>query len=115
MHEEEKRAKGGLSRLQFFMIVIISSFSYYVVPNYLFQSITALSFVCWIWKDSFKAQQIGSGLKGFGIGAFGLDWATVASFLGSPKTDFRAKANPTFSFPITHLGSRSLGKVKRPE
>ncbi|KVH96697.1 Oligopeptide transporter OPT superfamily [Cynara cardunculus var. scolymus] len=69
---------------QFFMIVLISSFSYYIVPNYLFQSITALSFVCWIWKDSFKAQQIGSGLKGFGIGSFGLDWATVASFLGSP-------------------------------
>ncbi|PWA85807.1 oligopeptide transporter, OPT superfamily [Artemisia annua] len=84
LHEEEKRQKGGLTRLQFFMIVLITSFSYYVVPNYLFQSITALSFVCWIWKDSFKAQQIGSGLKGYGIGAFGLDWATVASFLGSP-------------------------------
>lgn len=84
MHEEEKRLKGGLTRLQFFMIVLITSFSYYVIPNYLFQSITALSFVCWIWKDSFKAQQIGSGLKGYGIGAFGLDWATVASFLGSP-------------------------------
>ncbi|KAK9065238.1 hypothetical protein SSX86_016621 [Deinandra increscens subsp. villosa] len=84
LHEEEKRPKGGLSRVQFFTIVLISSFAYYVVPNYLFQSITALSFVCWIWKDSFKAQQIGSGLKGFGIGSFGLDWATVASFLGSP-------------------------------
>ncbi|GKE41142.1 hypothetical protein Tco_1464547, partial [Tanacetum coccineum] len=34
-------------------------------------------------SDSFKAQQIGSGLKGYGIGAFGLDWETVASFLGS--------------------------------
>lgn len=84
LHEEEKRQKGGLTRLQFFMIVLITSFSYYVVPNYLFQSITALSFVCWIWKDSFKAQQIGSALKGYGIGAFGLDWATVAAFLGSP-------------------------------
>lgn len=29
-------------------------------------------------------QMIGSGLHGFGIGSFGLDWATVASFLGSP-------------------------------
>ncbi|XP_071705682.1 oligopeptide transporter 1-like [Rutidosis leptorrhynchoides] len=84
LHEEEKRQKGGITRLQFFMIVLITSFSYYVVPNYLFQSITALSFICWIWKDSFTAQQIGSGLKGYGIGAFGLDWATVASFLGSP-------------------------------
>ncbi|CAH1423699.1 unnamed protein product [Lactuca virosa] len=102
LHEEEKRAKGGLSRLQFFMIVIISSFSYYVVPNYLFQSITALSFVCWIWKDSFKAQQIGSGLKGFGIGAFGLDWATVASFLGSPlATPGFAMVNMLIGYVIT--------------
>ncbi|KAJ0041246.1 hypothetical protein Pint_28391 [Pistacia integerrima] len=29
-------------------------------------------------------QQIGSGLNGLGIGSFGLDWSTVASFLTSP-------------------------------
>ncbi|KAI3745328.1 hypothetical protein L1987_58439 [Smallanthus sonchifolius] len=84
LHEEEKRPKKGLSRLQFFLIVLISSFSYYIIPNYLFQSITAISFVCWIWKDSVTAQQIGSGLRGLGIGAIGLDWATVSAFLGSP-------------------------------
>jgi OPT family oligopeptide transporter len=84
LHDEEKRPKRGLSRLQFFLIVIISSFAYYIVPNYLFQSITAISFVCWIWKDSVTAQQIGSGLRGLGVGAIGLDWATVSAFLGSP-------------------------------
>ncbi|CAN0915801.1 Oligopeptide transporter 5 [Linum grandiflorum] len=35
-------------------------------------------------QDSITAQQIGSGLNGFGIGSFGLDWSTVAGFLGSP-------------------------------
>ncbi|KAE8666446.1 Oligopeptide transporter 5 [Hibiscus syriacus] len=35
-------------------------------------------------KNSIPIQQIGSGLNGFGIGSFGLDWATVAVFLGSP-------------------------------
>ncbi|XP_047317162.1 oligopeptide transporter 1-like [Impatiens glandulifera] len=84
LHENEIRSKGGLTRLQFFLIVLVSSFAYYIVPNYLFPSITALSFVCWIWKDSITAQQIGSGLKGLGIGAFALDWATVSGFLGSP-------------------------------
>lgn len=84
LHEEEVRPKGGLMRLQFFLIVLISSFAYYVVPNYLFPSITALSFVCWIWKDSVTAQQIGSGRRGLGIGSFALDWATVAAFIGSP-------------------------------
>ncbi|KAK1291811.1 Oligopeptide transporter 1 [Acorus calamus] len=85
LHEEEKRRKGGgLTRLQFFLAVFVTSFAYYIVPNYLFQSITALSFVCWIWKDSITAHQIGSGLYGLGLGSFGLDWATVAVFLGSP-------------------------------
>jgi hypothetical protein len=30
------------------------------------------------------AQQIGSGTHGLGVGSFGLDWATVAGFLGTP-------------------------------
>ncbi|XP_038691543.1 oligopeptide transporter 1-like [Tripterygium wilfordii] len=84
LHEIERRPKGGLTRLQFFLVVLLSSFAYYIVPNYLFPSITALSFVCWIWKKSVTAQQIGGGLRGLGIGSFGLDWATVAGFLGTP-------------------------------
>ncbi|AQK55220.1 Oligopeptide transporter 5 [Zea mays] len=35
-------------------------------------------------RDSVTAQQIGSGLRGLGIGSFGLDWNTVAGFLGNP-------------------------------
>ncbi|KAF5181194.1 Oligopeptide transporter [Thalictrum thalictroides] len=84
LHEEEVRPKRGQTRLQFFFLVLISSFCYYIVPNYLFQSITALSFVCWIWKDSVTAHQIGSGLSGLGLGSFAIDWATVAGFVGSP-------------------------------
>ncbi|WKA12666.1 hypothetical protein VitviT2T_030030 [Vitis vinifera] len=84
LHEKEKRSKGGVTRLQFFLIVFISSFAYYLVPNYLFPSISTVSIICLIWKNSITAQQIGSGLYGMGLGSFGLDWATVASFLGSP-------------------------------
>ncbi|PNY04905.1 oligopeptide transporter OPT family, partial [Trifolium pratense] len=83
-HEKEKRPKGGTSRLQFFFVVFVASFAYYIVPGYLFQAISTVSFVCLIWKDSITAQQIGSGMKGLGIGSFGLDWNTVAGFLGSP-------------------------------
>ncbi|KAF2323848.1 hypothetical protein GH714_000818 [Hevea brasiliensis] len=94
LHEKEKRSKGGLTRLQFFLIVFMSSFAYYVLPGYLMPSLSAISFVCWIWKDSITAQQIGSGLNGLGIGSFGLDWSTVASFLGSPlAVPFFAIAN----------------------
>ncbi|GMN59110.1 hypothetical protein TIFTF001_028196 [Ficus carica] len=84
LHEKEKRSKGGHTRLQFFVFIFICSFAYYIVPGYFFPSISAISVVCLIWKNSITAQQIGSGLKGFGLGAFGLDWSTVAGFLGSP-------------------------------
>ncbi|KAK2640104.1 hypothetical protein Ddye_027899 [Dipteronia dyeriana] len=84
LNEKEKRARGGLARLQFFLIVFISSFAYYIVPGYLFPSTSTLSFVCWIRKDSITAQKLGSGFQGLGIGSFGLDWSTVAGFLGRP-------------------------------
>ncbi|KAK0602328.1 hypothetical protein LWI29_032328 [Acer saccharum] len=88
LHEEEKRSRGGLTRLQFFMVVFISSFAYYVIPGYLFPSLSALSFICWIWKDSITMQKLGSGQQGLGIGSFGLDWSTVAGcwFLGNPPS-----------------------------
>ncbi|XP_065041898.1 oligopeptide transporter 5-like [Musa acuminata AAA Group] len=84
LHEPKKRAKGKLSRYQFFIIVIVVIFTYSIVPVYLFPSITALSFVCWIWKDSITAQQIGSGFNGLGIGSFALDWMTMTSYMDSP-------------------------------
>lgn len=94
LHEKDKREKGGLTRLQFFLTVFVSSFAYYVLPGYLFPSLSAISFVCWIWKSSVTAQQIGSGQNGLGIGSFGLDWSTVAGFLGSPlAVPFFAIAN----------------------
>lgn len=83
LHEEDKRPKGGLSRLQFFIVVFTASFAYYIVPAYLFPTISSLSVLCYIWKDSILAQQIGSGLHGMGIGSFALDWATV-TYVGDP-------------------------------
>jgi len=84
LHEKEKRSKGGHTRLQFFFLVFICSFAYYIVPGYFFPSISVISVVCLVWKDSITAQQLGSGLKGLGLGSFGLDWSTIAGFLGSP-------------------------------
>ncbi|KAK7299916.1 hypothetical protein RJT34_10745 [Clitoria ternatea] len=83
-HENEKRPKGGNTRLQFFFLVFVASFAYYVIPGYFFPAISSISIVCLIWKNSIVAQQIGSGMKGLGILSFGLDWNTVAGFLGSP-------------------------------
>ncbi|XP_031375493.1 oligopeptide transporter 1-like [Punica granatum] len=98
LHEKEKRAKGGQTRLQFFLLVFVSSFAYYIVPAYLFPTISTISLVCLLWKDSIMAQQIGSGLHGLGLGSFGLDWSTVVGFLGSPL------AFPAFAIINTFVG-----------
>lgn len=60
LHEKEIRK--GLSKMQFFYIATALSFAWYVLPGYLFATITSLSWICWAWKDSIVAHQIGSGM-----------------------------------------------------
>ncbi|GMH09568.1 hypothetical protein Nepgr_011409 [Nepenthes gracilis] len=84
LHEKDKRGKGGITRLQFFLMVVVASFAYYIIPGYFFPTISCLSVLCWIWKDSITVQQLGSGLHGLGIGSFAFDWNTIAGFLGTP-------------------------------
>ncbi|KAK9988896.1 hypothetical protein SO802_029135 [Lithocarpus litseifolius] len=81
LHENENRR---MSRAKFFLIALICSFSWYLVPGYLFTTLTSISWVCWVFSKSVTAQQIGSGMRGLGLGALTLDWSTVASFLFSP-------------------------------
>lgn len=84
LHEKEARAKASLTRNQFFLIAFICSFAYYIFPGYLFPMLTSLSWLCWIFPSSVLAQQLGSGLHGLGIGAIGLDWSSISSYIGSP-------------------------------
>ncbi|KAL5551532.1 hypothetical protein UlMin_001708 [Ulmus minor] len=99
LHEREERPKGGVTRTQFFIIAFLCSFAYYVFPGYLFQMLTSLSWICWIFPKSVLAQQLGSGLYGLGIGALGLDWSTISSYLGSPlASPWFATANVAVGF-----------------
>lgn len=94
LHEKDIRKEGGVTRIQFFLIALTCSFCYYALPGYLFGMLSSLSWVCWAWPRSVTAQQVGSGMRGLGVGAIGLDWATVSSYLGSPlATPFFAIAN----------------------
>ncbi|XP_057977870.1 oligopeptide transporter 4-like [Malania oleifera] len=81
LHEKDEQR---MSRAKFFVIVLVCSFSWYVFPGYLFSTLTNISWVCWAFSKSVTAQQIGSGMKGLGVGALTLDWSAVASFLFSP-------------------------------
>ncbi|XVE58315.1 hypothetical protein DITRI_Ditri04bG0160600 [Diplodiscus trichospermus] len=99
LHEKEKRPKGGTTLNQFFLLVLISSFAYYVLPGYLFTTLTSFSWVCWLAPKSILVQQLGSGLNGLGIGSFGIDWATISSYLGSPlASPWFATANVAVGF-----------------
>lgn len=46
--------------------------------------LTSISWLCWVFPNSVIAQQLGSGLHGLGIGAVGLDWSSISSYIGSP-------------------------------
>ncbi|XP_073139597.1 oligopeptide transporter 4 [Henckelia pumila] len=81
LHEKDEER---MSRAKFFLIVLICSFSWYVMPGYLFPTLSTISWICWIFPKSVTAQQIGSGMRGLGLGAVTLDWTVVASFLFSP-------------------------------
>ncbi|CAI0452549.1 unnamed protein product [Linum tenue] len=101
LHESGKRPKSGLTRTQFFLIVLATSFSYYIFPGYLFTMLTSFSWVCWMFPNSVLGQQLGSGLKGLGIGSFGFDWSTISSYLGSPlASPWFATANVAVGFVL---------------
>ncbi|KAF3332304.1 oligopeptide transporter 7 [Carex littledalei] len=101
LHEKEERKKGSLTRNQFFLVAFICSFAYYIFPGYLFQMLTSLSWICWLFPHSVLAQQLGSGLYGLGIGAVGLDWSTISSYLGSPlASPWFATANVAAGFVL---------------
>ncbi|KAG0472997.1 hypothetical protein HPP92_014446 [Vanilla planifolia] len=99
LHEKEEDRR--LSRAKFFLIVLLCSFAWYVVPGYLFPTLTSISWVCWVFSKSVKAQQLGSGMNGLGLMAVTLDWSAVSSFLFSPLVcPFFAIANVFFGYVI---------------
>ncbi|RLN22038.1 oligopeptide transporter 4-like [Panicum miliaceum] len=84
LHEKEDNdqpaAEGGgrTSRSKFFLVALAGSFLWYAVPGYLAPTLTSVSWVCWIFSKSVTAQQLGSGMRDLGLGAFTLDWTAPA-------------------------------------
>ncbi|GFZ03610.1 oligopeptide transporter 4 [Actinidia rufa] len=79
-----RKTRGACQGQSSFLIALFCSFSWYLVPGYLFTTLSSISWVCWAFSKSVTAQQIGSGMRGLGLGALTLDWTVVASFLFSP-------------------------------
>ncbi|PRQ53003.1 putative oligopeptide transporter, OPT superfamily [Rosa chinensis] len=123
LHEKEEKGDQRISRAKFFLIALICSFTWYAFPGYLFTTLTSISWVCWIFSKSVTAQQIGSGMRGLGVGAITLDWTAVASFLFSPLVcPFFAIANVFVGYaliiyiviPIAYWGLDSYDAQKFP-
>ncbi|KAK9942889.1 hypothetical protein M0R45_008532 [Rubus argutus] len=123
LHEKEEKGDQRISRAKFFLIALICSFSWYAFPGYLFTTLTNISWICWIFSKSVTAQQIGSGMRGLGVGAITLDWTAVASFLFSPLIcPFFAIANVFAGYalivyivtPIAYWGLDLYGAQKYP-
>ncbi|KAM1002409.1 hypothetical protein COP2_002935 [Malus domestica] len=81
LHEKDEQR---MSRAKFFLITLVCSFTWYAFPGYLFTTLTNISWVCWLFSKSVTAQQIGSGMRGLGVGSLTLDWSAVGYFLFSP-------------------------------
>ncbi|KAJ8762461.1 hypothetical protein K2173_007900 [Erythroxylum novogranatense] len=120
LHEKDSQR---MSRGKFFLIALVCSFSWYVFPGYLVPTLSAFSWVCWAFPKSVTAHQIGSGMRGLGLGAFALDWSVIASFLGSPLiTPFFAIANVVVGYialiyiiiPLAYWGFNLYGARKFP-
>ncbi|KAI4371618.1 hypothetical protein MLD38_009946 [Melastoma candidum] len=83
LHEREDKSN-GITRIKFFVLALVASFLYYLLPGYLFTVLTFFSWVCWVWPNSVTAQQVGSAYHGLGVGAFSFDWAGISAYHGSP-------------------------------
>lgn len=117
LHEKEKKPKGAITRNQFFLLSLILGAVYCTFPGYLFTMLTSVSWICWLAPKSVLVQQLGSGFKGLGIAAFGFDWATISSYLGSPlASPWFATANIAVAFffimyvmtPVTYWWSNAF-------
>ncbi|CAM8923698.1 unnamed protein product [Rhodiola kirilowii] len=120
LHESDK---ARISREKFFIIALICSFVWYVVPGYFMAALSTFSWVCWAFPNSVTAQQLGSGMNGLGLGALSFDWTVAASYLGSPLiTPFFAIANVIVGYvlyiylvmPLAYWGVNLYGAKRFP-
>ncbi|XP_009615074.1 oligopeptide transporter 4-like [Nicotiana tomentosiformis] len=96
----EKDNSGNYSRGKFFLIVMTCSFTWYIVPGYLFKTLSTVSVLCLAFRKSVLAHQLGSGQNGLGILSFTFDWSVVAYLTSPLVTPFFAILNILVGYVI---------------
>ena len=119
LHAEEEKETGGTSRMKFFSYILLGSFVYYFFPGmrvylevecgthslfpagFIFTALSMFSWVCWIWPENVKVNQLFGINNGLGMGVLTFDWTQV-SWAASPlMTPWWAQVNIFGSFVVT--------------
>lgn len=59
-HAEEDGRDGTMSRFRFFSMAAIGAFFYYFIPGFLFQALSYMNWVCWIFPGMWSTTCFGS-------------------------------------------------------
>ncbi|KAG0018527.1 hypothetical protein BGZ82_000411 [Podila clonocystis] len=73
---EEPQDSNRMSRMKLFLLVTLSSFVWYWLPEYIFPTIGFLSWICCNPNSSVLSQI--TSTSGLGVGAISLDWSSFA-------------------------------------
>lgn len=57
----------SISRYRWFLIVMAGSFAWYWFPGYLFQGLSWMCWITWIWPDNVIVNQLFGGQSGYGL------------------------------------------------
>lgn len=73
-----------ISRLGFFLIVLICSFAWYWVPGFLAPFLSDFAFLTWITPKNVVINQMFGTFSGLGMMPITFDWNQIAGYIGSP-------------------------------
>ncbi|KAG0289313.1 hypothetical protein BGZ98_003873, partial [Dissophora globulifera] len=89
--------EGRTSRMKYYLILTLCSFIWYWFPGFIFPTIGAISWICWIKPDNVILSQL-TGSNGLGIGTIALDWAALSSYVSPLITPWFAQVNILVGF-----------------
>ncbi|KAF9119589.1 hypothetical protein BGW39_000185 [Mortierella sp. 14UC] len=88
---------GRMTRMKYFLLVTFGSFIYYWFPGFIFPTIGAISWICWIKPDNVILSQL-TGSNGLGIGTIALDWSAASYYVQPLVTPWFAQVNILIGF-----------------
>lgn len=73
-----------ISRLRFFLFVMLGSFAWYWLPGFFAPFLSNFSFLTWITPNNIVINQMFGSVSGLGMMPLTFDWNQIAGYIGSP-------------------------------